>query len=88
MTMDSGSTIELKFHFIAQSWSKEWGENIFSANDNPVGRIYKEIQEKGVKKGLKLYETIKEETPDKVNQNTLGYTSFVFDFGKSYRKGF
>ncbi len=81
MTMDSGSTLELNIHFIAQSWSKKWGETIFSANDNPVGKIYKEIQDKGVKRGLKLYESIKKESPDQVDQNTLGYTSFVLTLG-------
>lgn len=88
MTMDSGSSIELNFHFIAQSWSKKWGENIFSANDNPVGRIYKEIQAKGVKKGLKLYEAIKNETPDQVDENTLGYTSFVLTLGDPTEKDY
>lgn len=81
MTLDKGSEMKFNLYFIAQSWSKKWGENIFSQNDNPVGKIYKEIKSKGVKKGLKLYEQIKKESPDAVDENTLGYVSFVLTLG-------
>lgn len=90
--LNNQSKMTLSMYFVAQSWGQQWGSDVFhrsSGDANPVGLIYDVVRKNGYKKGIKEYERIKKEMPDKVDENTLGYVAFILTLdGKPSEKEF
>lgn len=86
-----GEEIEIEFNFMGTSYTIDYLKaayvNSKDGRDNPVGLVYNEVKEKGVKSGMKLVESLSKDKKYKsdnwsTNLANIGWILMVDGYGK------